>query len=121
MDLSKAFDSLDHDILLQKLEMIGIRGVPLDLFKSYLSCRKQSVFCNHIFSPFKSIYKGVPQGSVLGPTLFLIYINDIVNASSNLQFIVYADDTTVVLKDKNINSLHVNLISELENISSWIH
>ena len=121
MDLSKAFDSLDHDILLHKLENIGIRGVPLDLFKSYLSHRKQSVFCNQNYSPFKSICKGVPQGSVLGPTLFLIYINDIVNASTKFHFLIYADDTTLVLKDKNINSLHLNLNSELEKIRLWIH
>ena len=72
----------------------------------------------HHLSPFTKEYH---KALYLVPHFFFIYINDIVNASSNLQFIVYADDTTVVLKDKNINSLHANLISELENISSGIH
>lgn len=120
IDLPKAFDTLDHGILLHKLENYGIRGVPLKLFRSYLSNRTQSVFCNNIYSLFKDIRKGVPQGSALGPILFLLYVNDIVNASSKLNFVVYADDTTLLLKDKNLNSLHTNLIAELKKIWVWI-
>lgn len=120
LDLSKAFDTLDHKILLHKLEHSGIRGVPLKLFQSYLDCRKQAVYCNQNYSSLKSISKGVPQGSILGPILFLIYINDIVNASTKLRFVMYADDTTLLLKDNNIDSLHTNLLSELDNVKLWL-
>ena len=120
IDLSKAFDTLNHQILLHKLEHIGIRGLPLKLFKSYLHNRKQSVFCNNSYSTFKDILKGVPQGSVLGPILFLIYINDIVNSSSKLSFLIYADDTTLLIHDKSIDSLYSNLTTELNKVKSWI-
>lgn len=70
IDLFKTFDTWDHGILLHKLEHYGIRGVALQLFRSYLSNRRQSVYCNNTSSPFKSIHKGVPQGSVLGPICF---------------------------------------------------
>lgn len=120
IDLSKAFDTLDHKILLHKLENYGIRGVVLKLFHSYLSNRKQSVFCNNAYSPFKEIVNGVPQGSVLGPLLFLLYINDFINVSDKFNFVIYADDTTLLLKDKNLHSLHTNLISELNKVKLWI-
>ena len=121
IDLSKAFDTLDHRILLHKLAFLGIRGVPLKLFESYLTCRKQAVYCNNCYSHLKSIDKGVPQGSVLGPILFLVYINDIVNTSEIFKFVIYADDTTLFLKDKNLDSLHSKLNLELNNVKSWVH
>ena len=90
------------------------------MFQNYLSNRKQSVFCNNNYSNFNSIPKGVPQGSVLGPILFLVYINDIINSSTRLKFLIYADDTTLLLKDKNIVSLHANLNLELDQIKTWV-
>lgn len=120
IDLSKAFDSLNHHILLHKLEHIGIRGVPLNLFKSYISDRSQSVFCNAASSSSKTLSTGVPQGSILGPLLFLIYIDDIVKASTKFKYTIYADDTNLLIADKNLFNLHSNLTTELGNISKWI-
>ncbi len=85
LDLLKAFDTLDHKILLDKLEHIDVRGVPMQLFGNYISNRTQSVYCNSRFSPLKNIKKGVPQGSILEPILFLIYINDILNVSTRFR------------------------------------
>ena len=95
IDLSKAFDTVNHDILLAKLEFYGVRGVALQWFKSYLSCRTQFVQYNGYNSSSKYIKSGVPQGSILGPLLFLLYINDLCNVSKALDFILLADDTNI--------------------------
>ena len=95
MDLSKAFDTLDHTILLSKLRYYGIGGNELNWFSSYLSDRQQYVESNGVSSTLLSLKTGVPQGSILGPLLFLVYMNDIPQASSHFKFILYADDTTI--------------------------
>ena len=95
LDLSKAFDTLDHNVLLSKLNYYGIKDTALDWFKSYLTNRTQYVDCNGISSSIREIETGVPQGSILGPLLFIIYMNDIHTVSDNLNFILYADDTTL--------------------------
>ena len=94
MDLSKAFDTLDHDILLGKLRYYGINGTSLDWFRSYLSNQKQYVGINNERSSCLDIKAGAPQGSILGPLLFLIYMNYIPNVSQAFRFIFYADDAT---------------------------
>jgi hypothetical protein len=119
IDLSKAFATLDHNILLKKLEHYGIRGKALDWFKSYLYNRKQCVSLNGVMSDFKSVIYGVPQGSILGPLLFILYINDIANCSVRLMFILFADDTNLFFSCKDLAHLFHNVNTELEKLSVW--
>ena len=118
-DLAKAFDSLNHDILCNKLSYYGIRGKPLDLFIDYLSNRKQFVQMNDTRSLLQPISCGVPQGSILGPLLFIIYINDIVNCSSKLFPILFADDTNVFLSNSNQETLYNEMNCELQKLADW--
>ena len=120
LDLSKAFDTVNHAILIRKLEYYGIRGVALDLFKSYLRDRCQYVLYNSVKSMERYITCGVPQGSVLGPLLFILYINDICNTSSNITFCLFADDTSLIYTDKNVDLAIQNLNIELRKISTWL-
>ena len=123
MDLSKAFDTLDHNILLSKLSFYGINGTALSWFKSYLSDRTQYVEIQSKKSTMLPITTGVPQGSILGPLLFLIYINDIPSSSDAFNFILYADDTTMFstmdfsMSNLNCND-HINV--ELEKVWKWL-
>ena len=95
LDLSKTFDTLDHSILIDKIEFYGVKGVALDLFKNYLTNRKQYVEFEDAQSDMLNISTGVPQGSILSPLLFTIYINDFAQSSPKFNFIMYADDTTL--------------------------
>ena len=95
IDLSKAFDTISHEKLICKLDFYGIRGISLNLIKSYLSGRVQTTKFQTAQSEECDVEYGVPQGSVLGPLLFLIYVNDIVTTSPDGKFVLYADDTNI--------------------------
>ena len=95
-DLTKVFDTISHSILLQKLSVHGIRGIAQQWLKSYLDDRKQYTSFKNISSSCNVITCGVPQGSILGPILFLIYVHDIIHCSNKLKFLVFADDTTII-------------------------
>ena len=119
IDLAKAFDTVDHSILLKKMSNFGIRGLQLKWFHSYLSERTQRVLCNGSLSPLGHIAYGVPQGSNLGPLLFLLYINDLANVSTTLHFILFADDTNIFYSNRSCTSLMEIVNNELTLISKW--
>ena len=117
LDLKKAFDSLDHSILLYKLETYGIPGICLKWFHSYLTNRKHRVEVNGVSSGWRNISCGVPQGSILGPLLlFLVYINDLTLMSIN-RVLLFADDTNLTAINCQIN----NLQKDLANLNNWLN
>ena len=120
IDFSKAFDMVEHDILLDKLEHYGIRGMALQWFTSYLSGRMQFVTINGTDSSVKHMQYGVPQGSILGPLLFIIYINDLPNLSNTAKFIMYADDANIVISGKNILEVYQQLNKLSLGLVKWV-
>ena len=120
IDLQKAFDTVNHDILLQKLNHYGIRGVANTWFKSYLSNRTQFVSINGFESNTKNVGVGVPQGSVLGPLLFLIYINDL-NVAINFSTVHhFADDTNLLIIGKSLKSIKKRANIDLKLLYNWL-
>jgi hypothetical protein len=121
MDLSKAFDTLNHDILLEKLSFYGIQDKAKALMSSYISNRKQYVEFNNTTSNLMIIKTGVPQGSILGPLLFIIYLNDIKNVTKRLHPVTFADDTTLITTLNSFRGydLEKEINYELEQINNW--
>ena len=120
IDLKKAFDTVDHKILMKKFELYGIRGPILNCFKSYLNNRKQFVYINEVKSGEQNIKCGVPQGSILGPLLFILNINDLENISKSLFPILFADDATILIEAKNvISAIHI-MNQELDKLTIWL-
>ena len=119
VDLRKAFDTVNHKILLKKLNKIGINQNLLKWFQNYLTDRSQWTFANNIHSNVLPLTCGVPQGSVLGPTLFLIYVNDIKNALSRANHLLYADDTALYISNNNLDTIEVDMQLDLNNFVKW--
>ena len=120
LDLSKAFDTLDHSILLYKLRHYGFRGISEKLIENYLMNRTQYVVINSHKSEMNTIKCGIPQGSILGPLLFILYINDIKSASSILKFIQFADDTSLFFSHNDVSYIFSVLNQELGNFHTWL-
>jgi len=120
IDLQKAFDTVDHKVLLYKLCHYGIRGVENDWFKSYLTNRRQFISVTGTNSDERNVDYGVPQGSVLGPLLFLVYINDLHKSLKYCSAIHFADDTSLIHKNKCLEEMQENVNFDLENLNNWL-
>ena len=121
IDLSKAFYTLDHGILISKLKYYGLSDLSLNLIRNYLSNRKQYVYWDRTMSSYKGVSIGVPQGSILGPLLYIIYMADLNNSSKLFRYIFYADDTTLYLNCDN-NALNEEIINaELVKVVRWFN
>ena len=117
LDFSKAFDTVNHDILIKKLEHYGFRRIVKDWFWSYLKDRKQYVSIANILSDYKQISCGVPQASVLEPLLFLLYVNEFNNSSNLFDFHLFADDSNLFYANKNLSTLESNVNKELHEVT----
>ena len=120
IDLKKAFDIIDHEILLSKLELYGFKGASLNLLRDYLSDRTQVTVINNVNSETSFISCGVPQGSILGPLLFLLYINDLPNCNLLSDVRMYADDTNLTFASKDPNELFLSVTHDLRNLKQWL-
>ena len=120
MDLSKAFDTLDHNILIKKLAHYGRNGTPLEWFTSYLTGRSQYVEIYDVSSNVLSLSTVVPHGSILGPLLFLIYMNGIPYCTKYFNFILYADDTTLSNTIQIASMSPLNMNNELAKVYDWL-
>ena len=119
IDVKKAFDTINHSVLIDKLEHYGVRGTAKKWIMNYLSGRQQYVHIDNVHSGFKKVMHGIPQGSILGPRLFITYINDMCNASSFLKYILFADDTTIFRAGNDIKLLNKEVNQELIALSQW--
>lgn len=119
LDFSKAFDRINHDIMLEKLHCYGFHGTVLALIRSYLSNRTQCVSINRQLSSAMNVRNGVPQGSILGPLLFNIFINDIVRVDSSVEYVIYADDTSIFVSGETADDPIVSANEILNKIYAW--
>ena len=119
LDLQKAFDTVDHAILLKKLSSVGVDELSICWFRSYLTGRVQVTDVDGTMYVAKGITCGVPQGSVLGPLLFLLYINDM-SAAVNCTLYLYADDSVLLASGKDLVEIEATLSSELESVNDWL-
>ena len=120
IDLKKAFDTVDHDILCKKLSHYGVQHRELSWFKSYLTNRKQFCRVNGVDSDFGDIEVGVPQGSCLGPLLFLIYINDLPQAVRDSTVSMFADDTSICHQSNDLTQLTEAIYNDLRQLDTWL-
>ena len=117
IDLSKAFNSIDHNLLLKKLDAYGVEGREQCWFTDYLGGRKQRVSLNGEVSQWNDVKRGVPQGSILGPLLFNVFVNDLPDIVEHSTINLYADDTTIYVADHDPNSVSLKLSEDLQRIA----
>ena len=121
IDLSKAFNTISHSMLIEKLQTYGVKGDELVWFIDYLFGRSQIVAMNNVKSNKEPIYCGVPQGSILGPLLFIVFYNDFADHLEYCNAITYTDDTVIFVSDKNVSNIETKLNKDLDKISAYFH